>query len=46
MRSDGSFGDIGKDLVDLEDFVKVGLNAVAVFEDFVLVASYFEAFFA
>jgi hypothetical protein len=40
------FGDVQEDVGDLEDIIEVFLYAVAPFEDFVLVAGYFEALFA
>jgi hypothetical protein len=37
---------LGEGLFDLQDVGEIGFNAVAVFEDFVLVAGYFEALLA
>lgn len=46
MRGCEAFADVEEDGVDLEDVVEVGFGAGAPFEDFVLVAGYFVAFFA
>jgi hypothetical protein len=46
FRCDLAFGDVEEDIFDLEDVRQVGFDAVAVFEDFVLVARDLEALLA
>jgi hypothetical protein len=41
-----ALGDVEEDIFDLQDVREIGLDAVTVFEDFVLVAGYFEALLA
>jgi hypothetical protein len=43
---DLALGDVEENIFDLQDVGEIGFNAVAVFEDFVLVAGYFEALLA
>jgi hypothetical protein len=43
---DLAFGDVEEDVFDLQDVGEVGFDAVAVLEDFVLVAGDFEALLA